>query len=74
MHPLRKLRESGKPTAAQIGELLAEDAVFNSPLLVRPISGREVLRQSSHSQARHKDLAPIQPSSSWTSGRPSCAG
>ena len=24
MHPLRKLRESGKPTAAQVGELLAE--------------------------------------------------
>ena len=37
MHPFRKLRESGKPTAAQISELLAEDAVFNSPILVRPI-------------------------------------
>jgi hypothetical protein len=24
MHPLRKLRESGKPTAAQVSELLAE--------------------------------------------------
>jgi hypothetical protein len=43
MHPLRKLRESGKPTAAQISELLAENIVFNSPFLVRPIGGREVI-------------------------------
>jgi len=42
MHPLRKLRESGKPTPAQVSELLAENIVFNSPLLVRPIEGREV--------------------------------
>src|SRR5262245_51769523 len=43
MHPLRKLRESGKPTPAQVSELLAEDIVFNSPILVRPIEGREVI-------------------------------
>ena len=43
MHPLRKLRESGNPTAAQVGELLAENIVFNSPILVRPIEGREVI-------------------------------
>src|ERR1051326_7125466 len=42
MHPLRKLRESGKPTPAQVSALLAEKVVFNSPLLVRPIEGREV--------------------------------
>ena len=35
MHPLRKLRESGKPTAAQVSELLAENIVFNSPALVK---------------------------------------
>lgn len=29
MHPLRKLRQSGKPTAAQVSELLAENIVFN---------------------------------------------
>lgn len=34
MHPLRELRESGKPTAAQVSELLAENIVFNSPILV----------------------------------------
>jgi hypothetical protein len=43
MHPLRKLRESGHPTPAQVSELLAETVVFNSPMLVRPIEGREVV-------------------------------
>jgi hypothetical protein len=28
MHPLRKLRESGNPTPAQVSELLAENIVF----------------------------------------------
>ena len=43
MHPLRKLREAGKATPAQVSELLADDVVFNSPILVRPIAGREVV-------------------------------
>src|ERR1051325_2160277 len=43
MHPLRKLRESGNPTPAQARELLADNIVFNSPILVRPIEGREVI-------------------------------
>jgi hypothetical protein len=43
MHPLRKLRESGNPTPAQVSELLAENTVFNSPILVRPKEGREVI-------------------------------
>jgi len=43
MHPLRKLRESGRATAAQVSALLAENVVFNSPILVRPIEGREVV-------------------------------
>lgn len=43
MHPLRKLRESGNPTPAQVsGLLLAENIVFNSPILVRPIGGEVV--------------------------------
>src|SRR5262245_55581018 len=42
MHPLRKLRESGKPTPAQVSELLAENVRFNSPILIRAIEGREV--------------------------------
>ena len=43
MHPLRKLRESGSATSDQVSALLAEDVVFNSPILVRPIAGREVV-------------------------------
>jgi hypothetical protein len=43
MHPLRKLRESGQATPAQVRELLAENVVFHSPLLVRAIEGRDVL-------------------------------
>jgi len=43
MHPLRKLRESGSSTPAQVRELLAESVVFNSPILVRPIEGREAV-------------------------------
>lgn len=41
MHPLRKLREFGRPTPDQVGALLAEDIVFNSPILIRAIRGRE---------------------------------
>ena len=43
MHPLRKLRESGKYTVAQMRELLAENIVFNSPVLIRSFEGREIL-------------------------------
>lgn len=43
MHPLRKLRESGKPTPEQVRELLADNIVFNSPILARPIAGRDVI-------------------------------
>jgi hypothetical protein len=43
MHPLRKLREAGKATAAQVRELLAENIKFNSPILVRPIEGRDTI-------------------------------
>ena len=43
MHPLRKLRESGKYTVDQMAELLSEKVVFNSPILVRPVQGRDVV-------------------------------
>ena len=33
--------ESGKPTVAQVSELLAENIVFNSPILARSIEGRD---------------------------------
>jgi len=41
MHLLRKLRESGENTPAAVAKLLAENAVFHSPLLVRAVEGRE---------------------------------
>ena len=43
MHPLRQLRESGHPTVAQVRELLSENVVFNSPILIRPIQGRDAV-------------------------------
>ncbi|MBC9031739.1 hypothetical protein IAG41_04980 [Sphingomonas sp. JC676] len=43
MHPLRKLRESGSATPAQVSVLLAENVVFNSPILARSIQGREAI-------------------------------
>ena len=43
MHPLRKLRESGSATPAQVSALLAENIVFNSPILIRAIDGREAI-------------------------------
>lgn len=41
MHPLRKLRESGSSTPAQVRELLADNVKFNSPILARSIEGRD---------------------------------
>jgi hypothetical protein len=75
MHPLRKLRESGKPTAAQVSELLAENIVFNSPILVRPIEGREIVAAIfAQSSSLRVVPVPIQPSLSSMSAPPSCAG
>jgi hypothetical protein len=46
MHPLRKLREAGVPTYEALAAILAEDVVFNSPLLVRPIVGRDAVART----------------------------
>lgn len=43
MHPLRKLREAGAPTLEQVNAILDENVVFNSPVLVKPIRGREAV-------------------------------
>ena len=74
MHPLRKLRESGKPTPAQVRELLAENIVFNSPILIRPIEGREVCARSSLSRVRRVVRALIRPSISSMNAPPFCGG
>jgi len=54
MHPLRKLREAGPPTAEQAAAILAEDVVMHSPVLIKPIVGRELvaitISNSSHSR------------------------
>ena len=54
MHPFRRLREAGPPTPAQAAAILAEDVVMHSPVLIRPIVGRELvaitISNSSHSR------------------------
>jgi len=43
MHPLRKLREAGPPTPEQAAAILAENVVMHSPVLIKPIIGRELV-------------------------------
>jgi len=54
MHPFRKLREAGPPTPEQAAAILAENVVMHSPVLVKPIRGRELvaitISNSSHSR------------------------
>src|ERR1700743_930930 len=54
MPPLRKRREVWAPTAQQVAAILAEDVVMHSPVLIRPIIGRDVvavtISNSSHSR------------------------
>ena len=54
MHPFRKLRESGPPTPEQAAAILAENVVMHSPVLIKPIVGRELvaitISNSSHSR------------------------
>ena len=41
MHPLRKLWEAGSSAAAQNGELLPENVVFHSSVLVKTFGGHK---------------------------------
>ena len=54
MHPFRKLRETGPPTPEQAAAILAENVVMHSPVLIKPIAGRELvaitISNSSHSR------------------------
>jgi len=74
VHPLRKLRESGKPTAAQVSELLAENIVFNSRSWCGRSRGVKSSRRFSLSRALRVVPVPIQPSLSSMSAPPFCAG
>src|SRR3984885_6649046 len=54
MHPLRKLREAGPPTPNQVAAILAANVVMHSPVLIKPIIGRELvaitISNSTHSR------------------------
>ena len=43
MHALRALRESGMHSPKDIRAILAENIVFNSPVLTRPLVGADVV-------------------------------
>ena len=43
MHPLRKLRESGPHTAADVEPLLADAVAFHSPIFCRTVHGRALV-------------------------------
>jgi hypothetical protein len=43
MHAIRKLRESGRATAADYETILAANVVFHSPVLIRTVEGRAVV-------------------------------
>ncbi|MBB3772645.1 hypothetical protein FHS55_003266 [Angulomicrobium tetraedrale] len=55
MHPLRSLREAGSPTPEQVAKLLAENVVFNSPVLIRAIEGRDAVSFAIANSSRSRD-------------------
>jgi hypothetical protein len=55
MHPLRKLREAGPPTVEQVAAVLAENVVFNRPVLVRPPEGRDAVAHAIANSSRCRD-------------------
>jgi hypothetical protein len=55
MHPLRKLREAGPPTPAQVAEILAENVVMHSPVLIKSIIGRESVAITISNSSRSRD-------------------
>ena len=55
MHPLRKLREAGPPTPAQVAEILAENVVMHSPVLIKSIVGRESVAITISNSSRSRD-------------------
>jgi len=55
MHPLRKLREAGPPTPEQVAKILAANIVMHSPLLIRPIVGRELVAITISNSSKSRD-------------------
>jgi hypothetical protein len=55
MHPLRKLCEAGAPTPDQVAKILAENVVMHSPVLIKPIKGRELVAITISNSSRSRD-------------------
>jgi hypothetical protein len=55
MHPIRRLRETGRATAEQFAALLADDVIMHSPLLIRAIVGRDAVAETMAASSRNRD-------------------
>jgi hypothetical protein len=55
MHPIRKIRESGHATPELFAPLLEENVVMHSPLLIKPIVGRDAVAITMAASARNRD-------------------
>jgi hypothetical protein len=55
VHPIRKLRESGRATVESFTTLLADDVIMHSPLLTKAIVGRDAVAKTMAASARNRD-------------------
>jgi hypothetical protein len=55
MHPIRKLRESGRATPEQFAALLDENVIMHSPLLIKAILGRDAVAKTMGASSRNRD-------------------
>jgi hypothetical protein len=55
MHPLRKLREAGPATPEQVAAILAPNVVMHSPVLIKPIVGRELVAVAISMSSQSRD-------------------
>lgn len=55
MHPLRELRQGTPPTPEQLAQILNENVVMHSPVLIKPIVGHELVAFTLSNSARSRD-------------------
>jgi len=55
MHPLRKLRQGAPPTPEQVAQILNENVVMHSPVLIKPIVGRKLVAFTLSNSAHSRD-------------------
>jgi hypothetical protein len=55
MHPIPKLRESGRATAEQFAALPDENVVMHSPLLSKAILSRDAVAKTMAASSRNRD-------------------